>query len=274
MIQLNNEPFYLIPEQGAKEAFLMLHGLGGGVYEMRLLAEELLKRGYAVAAFNYPGHDQPSPRMPASTWQQWYEKVEEHYRLLAENHEKVSLIGFSTGCMLALHLAANYAKTMPAHRLILLSPFLKVRMEWYYLLQPERYVRSLGGIIRQIPRWRLPISDPEMHEIALHAAYFKTFNIPSVRSALELIKVVEGEIETVTCATLIIQSTGDRVVCSTGAQILMDRLSSSQKEVLWLEKSDHVLLLDLERDAVTERILTFVTGKPGTLNPTSEQVRA
>lgn len=263
MIQLNNEPFYLQPEQGASEAFLLLHGLGGGIYEMRPLAEELLKQGYAVSGFNYPGHDSPAPRMPASTWQQWYEKVEERYQTLAETHEKVSIVGFSTGCMLGLHLAANYTETRPVNRMILLSPFLKVRMEWYYLLQPERYVRSLSGIIRQIPRWRLPISDPEMHAIALQASYFKTFNIPSVRSALELIKLVDSEIETVNCPTLIVQSTGDRVVCATGAQILMDRLASTEKEVLWLEKSDHVLLLDREREAVTGRILAFVNGKPG-----------
>jgi carboxylesterase len=274
MIQLNNEPFYLEPEGGAKEAFLLLHGLGGGVYEMRPLAEELLKQGAAVAGFNYPGHDAPAPRMPASTWQQWYEKVEEQYLKLVETHEKVSIIGFSTGCMLALHLAATYGATRPVNQLVLISPFLKVRMEWYYLLQPERYVRAFGNVIRQIPRWRLPISDPEMHDIALQAAYFKTFNIPSVRSALELIKLVDGEIEQVHCRTLIIQSTSDRVVCSTGAQILMERLGSSDKEVLWLEKSDHVILLDREREAVTARILSFVNGKPDRVTAALEQVKA
>ncbi len=259
MIQLNNEPFYLRPEQASGEAFLMLHGLGGGVYEMRPLAEALLAQGHAVAGFNYPGHDQPLPRMPASTWQQWYEQVEAHYNKLKRDYDQVSLVGFSTGCMLGLHLAANYAEHLPVNRLILMSPFLKIRMAWYYLLQPERYVRSLGGLIRQIPRWRLPIRDLEMHDLALQAAYFKTFNIPSVRSALELIKLVDNEIEQVHCPTLIIQSTGDRVVCPSGAKILMERLPADEKEVLWLENSDHVVLLDRERDLVTERVLSFLS---------------
>lgn len=258
IIALNNDPFYLQPAQGSREAFLFLHGLGGGVYEMRPLAEELLRQGYAVAGFNYPGHDQPTPRMPASTWQQWYQGVEQQYLRLLESHDRVSLVGFSTGCLLALHLAAQYQQAERLHQLVLLSPFLKVRMEWYYLLQPERYVKALGGIIRHVPRWRLPIRDPQMHALALEAAYFKTFNIPAVRSALELIQLVEGEIERVDRPTLIVQSTGDRVVCSTGAKILMARLASPQKEVLWLEKSDHVLLLDSERAQVAERIVGFV----------------
>jgi esterase/lipase len=41
----------------------------------------------------------------------------------------------------------------------------------------------------------------------------------------------------------------------------MDRLPCPQKEVLWLEKSDHVLLLDSERDVVTDKVLSFVNGK-------------
>ncbi len=261
MIPLNNEPFYMQPQAGGQQAFLFLHGLGGGIYEMRPLADALLKQGYAVSGFNYPGHDQPAHRMPASTWQQWYEKVEAHYQTLLATHEKVSVVGFSTGCMLGLHLAAEYAQTNPVNQLILLSPFLKVRMEWYYLLQPERYVHSLGGIIRHIPRWRLPITDPEMHERALQASYFKTLNISCVRSALGLIKLVDGELESVNCPALIIQSTADRVVCASGAKILMDRLPCPQKEVLWLEKSDHVLLLDSERDVVTDKVLSFVNGK-------------
>ncbi len=258
ILALNNEPFYLQPEQGSREAFLFLHGLGGGVYEMRPLAEQLWQQGYAVAGFNYPGHDQPAPRMPASTWQQWYERVEEQYFRLLESHDRVSLVGFSTGCLLALHLVAQHQEKDRIHQLVLLSPFLKVRMEWYYLLQPERYVRALGGIIRHVPRWRLPIRDPQMQALALEAAYFKTFNIPAVRSALELIQRVDGEIERVDRPTLIVQSTGDRVVCSTGAKILMERLASPQKEVLWLEKSDHVLLLDGERERIAERVLSFV----------------
>lgn len=273
-MQLSNEPFYFQPEGQAKEAFLMLHGLGGGVYEMRPLAEKLVAQGYAVAGFNYPGHDQPATRMPASTWQQWYEQVDAHYRKLTSHYERVSVIGFSTGCMLALHLGALMASKMPLHRLILLSPFLKIRMEWYYLLQPERYVNSIGHVIRHVPRWGLPISDPEMHDLAMKAAYFKTFNLASVRSALELIRKVDHEIEAVTCPTLIVQSRQDRVVCPTGASMLMERLPAVQKELIWLDNCDHVILLDRERDIVASRILEFLATTPDEPFAVEEHVKA
>lgn len=261
-MNLSNEPFYFKAENAQHEAFLLLHGLGGGVYEMRLLAEQLHQRGYNVAGLNYPGHDRPSFHMPASTWDQWYQQVEITYRELAASHPQVSIVGFSTGCMLGLHLAATLAGQYPVARLILLSPFLKVRKEWYYLLEPELYVRSVGRILRQIPRFRLPINDPEMHARVRRLGHYKTFSLTAVRSALDLIRIVSSTLESIQSPTLIIQSHRDTVVCPSGANLLMHRLGSPIKEVYWLEESDHVVLLDSERHAVIQRILTFIASTP------------
>jgi carboxylesterase len=261
-MHLSNEPFYFKAENAQREAFLLLHGLGGGVYEMRLLAEQLHDRGYNVAGLNYPGHDRPAFRMPASTWEQWYNEVERIYLELAASHPQVSIVGFSTGCMLGLHLAATLAEQHPVARLILLSPFLKVRKEWYYLLEPELYVRSLGHILRQIPRFRLPINDPEMHTHVRRLGHYKTFSLMAVRSALDLIRIVSNTLESIQSPALIIQSHRDTVVCPSGANLLMHRLGSPIKEVYWLEESDHVVLLDSERQAVIQRILTFIDSTP------------
>lgn len=256
---LSNEPFYRQASHPDRdEAFLLLHGLGGGVYEMQMLAHSLHQQGYTVAGINYPGHDLPAHWMPASTWQEWYAHVENTYLDLANKHEKVSVIGFSTGCMLALHLAANHAETQPVHRLILLSPFLKIKKEWYYLLAPELYVHSVGRLIRQVPRFRLPINDISMQEPAQRASHFKTFNLKAVRSALELIRIVSGRLESIHCPTLIIQSHRDTVVCPSGANLLMNRLGSSVKQIHWLHESNHIILLDIEREAVLRRIHDFI----------------
>jgi carboxylesterase len=63
---LKNEPFLL--EADDEQVCLLLHGLGGGAYEMQLLDEYLHRKGLSVQTINYPGHDHPAPRMPASTW--------------------------------------------------------------------------------------------------------------------------------------------------------------------------------------------------------------
>ena len=93
-----------------------------------------------------------------------------------------------------------------------------------------------------------------------------TFNLKAARSALELIRMVSHTLETVQSPTLIVQSHRDTVVCPSGARLLMNRLGSPVKEVYWLEESNHVILLDSERDAVMDRILTFVAHTQSSLS--------
>ncbi len=255
---LSNEPFCW---QGAcpdnDEAFLMLHGLGGGVYEMRMLAERLHEQGFTVAAINYPGHDQKASRMPVSNWRAWYQHAEEAYLALDKTHEKVNLVGFSTGCPLALHLANHYAVNVPVHKLVMLSPFFKIRRHWYTPFEPEKAVNLVGRLIPDIPRLTLPIRDRQMRKIAQQAAYFQTFNTACVASALELIQQVRPNLHRVQAPTLIIQSRQDQVVCPSGAELLMNEIASTDKRLIWLEDSDHIIVLDRERALVMDSVLQF-----------------
>jgi carboxylesterase len=174
---LSNEPFLW---RGAGEhACLLLHGLGGGVYELQWLAERLLAAGLTVQGFNYPGHDSAphrlhdrrSAHMPPSRWTEWYGRALEHYLALRQEYPCLSLVGFSTGCLLALHLAFAH----PIHKLVLLAP-------------SEQYLNSLGWLLKEVPRLSLPIRDGDVRALAEKVAYFRSFNLSAVRSALELIK--------------------------------------------------------------------------------------
>lgn len=163
--------------------------VGGGVYELQWLAERLLAAGLTVQGFNYPGHERPAPRMPPSRWTDWYGRVLEHYLALRQEYPRVSLVGFSTGCLLALHLAFAH----PVHKLVLLAPFFAIRHHWYYLFRPEQYLNSLGWLLEDVPRFRLPIRDGDVRALAEKVAYFHSFHLTAVRSALELIERVRGK---------------------------------------------------------------------------------
>lgn len=249
---LTNEPFYY-PGQGP-HAFLLLHGLGGGIYELQPVGERLHQMGFSVSGFNYPGHDFPSERMPYSHWEQWHERIVEQYEKLRENHDTISIVAFSTGCPLALKLIQSH----PADRLILLSPFLNIKHEWYYGMTPEFYVRNLATLIPDVPRRRLAIQDPIMLKHAEAACFFKSFNIRAVQSALELIEQVKPTLPEVTADTLIIQSHRDSIVQPDGAAYLMQNLGSANKSIHWLERSNHVVTLDIERHTVMDKITDFL----------------
>jgi len=249
---LLNQPFFLA---GGQQACLLLHGLGSGVYEMQLLGQYLHQLGLTVQAIHYPGHDELVPKMPASTWQQWYNHVLEAYDKLAQKHSSISVIGFSTGCLLGLHLSASF----PLEKLVLLCPFLALKREWFYFLPLEAYLFSLGWLIPDIPRLRLPIQDLQMRAIAEKAAFFRTFNLSAVRSAVELIDQVKAELPQIYTPTLIMQSRKDTVVDPSGAQWIFQHLGSPIKKLHWLERSDHIIPLDLEREEVFTQVGEFLS---------------
>ena len=253
-MKLSNQPF-LLESATNDHVCLLLHGLGGGVYEMQLLGEYLHQHGFSVQGINYPGHDSPSTKMPASTWQEWYKHIEETQLKLAQIYSNVSVIGFSTGCPLALYLAAKQS----VQNLVLLSPFLAIKHQWYYFLRPEAYLFSLGHWIPDVPRIKgLPIVDKAMLQLATEAAFFKTFNLAAVRSAIELINIVKPLLPQIEEPTLIIQSVKDSVVDPEGARIIYQQLSSKNKKLYWLQESDHTISLDVEREIVFEQIKEFL----------------
>ncbi len=253
---LNNQPFFLQGTRNNNHACLLLHGLGGGTYEVQLLGQHLHQYGWTVQAINYPGHDQPTSIMPTSTWHQWFDCVRETYQKLSENYSSISVVGFSMGSILGLHLAANYS----IEKLVLLSPYISIKYQFYYLLPPEVYLRILGRFINSVPRFTKPVREEHMKKKAKEAAFFKTFNLFAVRSAIELIKLVKTELPYIYVPTLLIQSTQDSLVNPKGAVFIHKHLGSSVKKLHWLQKSDHLITLDLEREEVFSLVVVFLSG--------------
>jgi carboxylesterase len=251
---LTNRPFFLANPSHPDQACLLLHGLGGGVYEMELLGQSLYEHGYTVQGIAYPGHDRAAEKMPASTWQEWFAHIQATYTQLQAQYHHITVIGFSTGCPLALQLASQ----VPVQRLVLLSPYLAIRYQWFYLLPAEAYLYTLGYAIEDLPRLGLPIRDRAMKTEAERVIFFRTFNTKAVRSAAELITFVKPKVPDIRVPTLIVQPKRDRVVAPWGAQWLYDHLGSQDKMLRWLEDSDHIVPLDLEREQVFRWIRDFL----------------
>ncbi|NCJ05034.1 alpha/beta fold hydrolase [Synechococcales cyanobacterium C] len=252
MLPLVNQPFFQLGTHPG--ACLLLHGLGGGVYEMQRLGESLHLEGFTVQGIQYPGHDRPLSKMPPSTWEMWYAHVEASYRSLAADYGTVYVIGFSTGGTLALHLAAQH----PVAGLVLLCPYLSLHRPWFLPLPLEALIHSVGYLWGDVPRWRLPIADPQARLEAKQVVFFHTFSLASVRSAMTLITRVKEEVPTLRLPTLILQSRRDSVVSSGMTQWLYNSLPSDQKRLVWLERSDHVIGLDYEKEQVFATVGDFL----------------
>lgn len=104
-------------EQGEGETVLFIHGLGQAMYTFRRNVLELAKHCHVVS-IDLIGHGLSSCTECDYT-------IADFSKLIAEfmdamNIEKATLVGFSTGAMIALDVAENYPDLVK--RLVLLSP--------------------------------------------------------------------------------------------------------------------------------------------------------
>lgn len=284
---LTNQPFHW-RHDNARHVCLMLHGLGGGVYEMESLAWQLHEHGYAVAAINYPGHATTARWMPDSAWEEWYEHAEETLKTLQGEYETISLIAFSTGCPLAAKLALSY----PTAHLVFLSPFFKIASPWFCPVAPEKlmnwlspsllpkiehplfssplmekleasawvqqHVHKLMSPLAHAPRMGYPLFDRSVYPHLKAIPRQWSFNLRAVHSALALIEDITPRLSELETPLLVIQSRYDSVVCPSGAQLVHDQAGSAHKKLVWLERSNHVITLDYDRQHVYEQVLAFL----------------
>jgi carboxylesterase len=239
---------------GTRPSCLVLHGLGGGPYELGPLIDAMKSEGLRVVAPVLPGHEGPGPVMPASCRRDWSVAAEAAFDDLSAGGAPVVVLGFSTGGTLALHLAAR----RPVTRQVLLAPFLAIRFSGLIPLGPASYLRQVARVFPNLPRRPPAVRDPEMRRWVRSSACFRTFSLHATLSAIELIEEVKPLVPAIATPTLILQGRLDTVVEPVNAAWLYGHLGSTRKDLIWFERSDHLLALDRERDRVIAAALAFI----------------
>ena len=142
-----------------------------------------------------------------------------------------------------MKLAAEY----PLHRLVALSAPIYLANRQVPLLPLYRMFR------RFVPKKQRGY-DVEPHYIA---GYDQT-PLSSLSSLLDLIELVKLDLPRIHCPTLLIQSRREHTVRPESATYIHDHLGAAEKELFWLEKSGHVVTLDIEREIVFQQVSDFL----------------
>jgi carboxylesterase len=75
---------------------------------------------------------------------------------------------------------------------------------------------------------------------------------------MDLIKVMHSSLAAIHQPALLIHSRIDQGVNPENAQKIFDHLGSQDKEILWIEKSGHVVTRDISRQQVFEAAEAFI----------------
>jgi carboxylesterase len=75
---------------------------------------------------------------------------------------------------------------------------------------------------------------------------------------LGFIKKVRSSLASVTSPILVMHGRNDHTVHPGNAQLIYEGVSSRDKELVWMERSYHVITLDYDREEVLRRTTEFI----------------
>jgi carboxylesterase len=224
---------------------LFCHGFTSSPQNMRLLGEYLAARGIAVRAPLLPGHGTTWQDLNTRTADDWFGSIETTFHEMAAEHDEVFLVALSFGAALALDLAARYPDRIAG--LVTLAGFVATK-------DPRRFLSPIiRRLVKSLPGAGNDIADPELREIVYDrlpttAAYFLLKQLKRARLGLPA----------VTAPILVMHGRGDHTVPPFNAEVIHDSVGSTDKELVWLDRSYHVITLDHDRAEVNDRTHRFI----------------
>jgi carboxylesterase len=238
-----SEPVFI---KGSEIGILLLHGFTGSPYEMKELGIYLSSKSYTISIPLLKGHGTSPKDLNKCTWYDWFEDAKQALFDLRKSCKTIIVAGLSTGATLALHLAAHYqveavAAFSPA---LFLKQKLTRILPYFPLIYPYSNKKNGPDIFDEQARAK--------------AITYNKIPLKAVRQALELYAHLKMDLPEIYVPTLIIQAEKDHVVQMKSAQWIYDHISSKEKQFLKLQKSYHVITLDIEKKIVFRETAQFI----------------
>lgn len=247
------------PEIPTPRAALLLHGLSADTPQLEALSQHLTQQGITTLRLRLPGHGQTPQKLFGVTAQHWISHAHHGLAILQGlGFTHISVIGFSTGALLALRLAQLHQGHIAA--VVAAAPPVQLASPLRHLLTPALLVNgligSLPGLGRLLPHGPLPWYDMETEEPA-----FSYTHVPlsSVQQVVRLAALVKDHLTASTAPTLILQGTADATSSPAATLALAQKLPQAQ--VHTLKDAGHLILSQNTLHSF-EVLSTFLQSQP------------
>lgn len=235
--QLDGTTFYW---KGGENAVLCLHGFTATTVEVRKIAKYLTDSGYSTYGPLLPGHGTSPIDANKASWKDWVQAAEEAYLKLKEEHRNVFVLGESMGGLLSLYLCQKYPEISGA---MLFAPAIRIKNLFLTKLMwpfAEYRFKSYSG-------------DDDMPWQG-----YDVIPLKAAANVYDLQRVVKQGIRKVKSPVIIFQGKKDGTIDPMSSVYVLENIGSSEKELIWLEDSGHVILLDVQLEEAQELCLKFM----------------
>lgn len=248
---LSGSPFLFLPNKTKKLGILLVHGFTASPAEVLPFGEKLRDLGYPVLGARLKGHGTSPCDLRERRWEDWLESTKRSHEILSALAPRTCLVGFSTGALLSLMLAADKLEGLAGA--VVIAPPIKVKdkaMTFVPFMHGANTVaRTMSGK-GIMPYHR---SNPEHIDIN-----YRNMPIQALYELGQLIKATEDRLAQVECPCLILQSTDDQTVDPKSARIVYESIGSAKKNLIYTESNRHGILYE-NTNNIQEKILKFIS---------------
>ncbi len=138
-------PRLLEPKASNGKGVLLIHGLSASPAQLLGIAKELKTLGHTVLMLRLPGHGTAPEDLAAIRHTDWLTEAEHGLSLLEGLGLRVSVMGFSTGGLVALRLAQLFPTRIA--KVIAAAPPLRLVSHLRHLLRPAMVANALVRVI-------------------------------------------------------------------------------------------------------------------------------
>lgn len=214
---------------------LLLHGLTATTTEVRLLGEDLAANGYTVMGPLLPGHGTTPEDLNERKWEDWAWEAEKSLQYLLTICDSVFVAGESMGGALALYLATRFPEIAGV---ICYAPAIQLNMTAVQLVQ----LRAFAPFKESMPK-----------EKNGHNPYWQGYDVHPLKAVETLVALggyVRHHLDKIEQPVLVVQGRNDETVAADVGETILDGVASTVKQLVWMEQSAHVILLEEEREQI------------------------
>ena len=239
---------------GGPDVALLLHGLTGTPFEMRHVAERLNRNGLRCVGPIMAGHGGEPRALARLDWQAWVEGARGELDGL-RGARRVYVVGCSMGALVACALA--HAAPERVAGLALLAPALHLQR-----------AGQLAALLGRLPfaAWLPPVPKVAGSDVRDPGARREnpTMSGVPIRAVAELAALsrhVDRLLPAIAVPALVVAAREDHTVRLSGAERIALRLGGPAR-LLVLERSFHLVGIDVERDRCADEVASFFDGRP------------
>jgi carboxylesterase len=274
-MEIENNKRYTFFLKGGPKAVLLIHGITGTPSEMRYLGKALNKAGYTVFCNTLPRHCDTLNELKKVTWEEIADACVKDLQMLKKEATQVFVGGLSMGALMAVHLAYKFPQDVTG--VVALAPTLfydgwalhkgKIFLN---LVWPIPFVRNWLNIREGWPyglkdeelRWSIErfYKNASSREFSKKVLLFGSPFFPAacLYQHRRFAEVVKKEMPAVKNPIIIMHAQEDDMTSPKNARYLLDHIGSSDKSLVMLDDSYHMIVIDKQKEKVAQEVVEFL----------------